>query len=147
MATYKNIRLPKRGGGTRLQRVQVLASGKYKFVKNLVKGKTSKTPKKRKSKSGSKKVMARRGMNLLGTAFKFLKLGSFVAPGVLYYQTVGLDMKNKIARTLIAYAGIGKDNKHSWGLMGQMWLPLLGTTLVTYAVPKIGGLIRRLKLW
>ena len=30
----KNIRIKKRGGGTRLQRVQVLASGKYKFIKN-----------------------------------------------------------------------------------------------------------------
>mgnify|MGYP001406814875 FL=1 len=37
MPTYKNITIPKRGGGTRKQRVQVLASGKYKFVKNLKK--------------------------------------------------------------------------------------------------------------
>ena len=45
MPTYKNIKINKRGGGTRLQRVQVLASGKYKFVKNLTKGrkKTTKT--------------------------------------------------------------------------------------------------------
>lgn len=34
MAKYKDIRVKKAGGGTRLQRVQVLASGKYKFVKN-----------------------------------------------------------------------------------------------------------------
>ncbi len=32
--SYKNIRIKKPGGGTRLQRVKVLASGKYKFVKN-----------------------------------------------------------------------------------------------------------------
>lgn len=38
MLTYKNIRIPKRGGGSRLQRVKVLASGKYKFVKNRKKG-------------------------------------------------------------------------------------------------------------
>ena len=31
---YKNIRIKKKGGGTRMQRGQVLASGKYKFVKN-----------------------------------------------------------------------------------------------------------------
>ena len=50
MPTYKNITIKKRGGGTRKQRVQVLASGKYKFVKNLVKGKRTtakKTPKRR----------------------------------------------------------------------------------------------------
>ena len=53
MPTFKNIRIKKRGGGTRLQRVQVLASGKYKFVKNLVKGK-GKTTSKGKGRSASK---------------------------------------------------------------------------------------------
>jgi len=57
MATYKNIRIKKRGGGTRLQRVQVLASGKYKFVKNISK---SSTTKKTKKKSGSKKMATNR---------------------------------------------------------------------------------------
>jgi hypothetical protein len=42
MPTFKNIRIKKRGGGTRLQRVQVLASGKYKFVKNLKKSASKK---------------------------------------------------------------------------------------------------------
>ncbi|GAG91994.1 unnamed protein product [marine sediment metagenome] len=39
MPTFKNIRIKKPKGGSRMQRVQVLASGKYKFVKN--KGRTS----------------------------------------------------------------------------------------------------------
>jgi len=34
MPKYKNIRIKKKGGGTRTQRVRVLASGKYRFVKN-----------------------------------------------------------------------------------------------------------------
>lgn len=38
MAKFKNIRMKKAGGGTRLQRVQVLKSGKFKFVKNRGKG-------------------------------------------------------------------------------------------------------------
>ena len=41
MPTYRNIRIKKRGGGYRLQRAQVLKSGKLKFVKNLKKGKSS----------------------------------------------------------------------------------------------------------
>jgi len=45
MVTYKNIRIKKPGGGTRLQRVKVLANGKYRFVKNT----TRSTPKKRRS--------------------------------------------------------------------------------------------------
>jgi len=50
MPTFKNIRIKMKNGKTRLQRVQVLASGKYKFVKNLVKGKTTTTKKRSASK-------------------------------------------------------------------------------------------------
>jgi len=34
MPKYKTIRIKKPNGGTRLQKVMVLASGKYRFVKN-----------------------------------------------------------------------------------------------------------------
>ena len=57
MATYKNIRIKKRGGGTRLQRVQVLKSGKYKFVKNTTKS-TSKP--KKKNKGGKSRTTNKR---------------------------------------------------------------------------------------
>ena len=39
----KTIKIKKPGGGTRLQKVKVLASGKYKFVKNTTKGMVRKT--------------------------------------------------------------------------------------------------------
>jgi len=39
----KTIKIKKKGGGTRLQKVKVLASGKYRFVKNTVKGAVRKT--------------------------------------------------------------------------------------------------------
>lgn len=55
--TFKNIKIPKRGGGTRLQRVKVLASGKYKFVKNL-----TKSSKQSPSKTGGK-TTAKRQVN------------------------------------------------------------------------------------
>lgn len=55
MVTYKNIRVKKRGGGSRLQRVKVLASGKYKFVKNL-KAKKSKSSNPRSSRKKARKV-------------------------------------------------------------------------------------------
>jgi len=41
----KTIRIKKPGGGTRLQKVKVLASGKYRFVKNTAKGMVRKTRK------------------------------------------------------------------------------------------------------
>ena len=56
MPTYKNIRIKMKGGKTRIQRVQVLASGKYKFVKNLVKGKTTTKTSRRASSKGKKTV-------------------------------------------------------------------------------------------
>jgi hypothetical protein len=58
MVTYKNIRIPKRGGGSRLQRVKVLKSGKYQFVKNLTKG-ASKPRKSNKKRKRSNPVRSR----------------------------------------------------------------------------------------
>jgi len=46
---FKNIRLKKPGGGTRMQRVEVLKSGKFKFVKNL----------KTRAKSAARKVKSK----------------------------------------------------------------------------------------
>jgi len=56
--TFKNIKIKKRGGGTRLQRVQVLASGKYKFVKNLTK--SVKSPSKTAAKATSKRKVTKK---------------------------------------------------------------------------------------
>lgn len=54
MPTYKNIRVPVgKSGKTRLQRVQVLASGKYKFVKNIKRVASRTSPKKRTGKKSS----------------------------------------------------------------------------------------------
>ena len=58
MPKYKNIRIKKRGGGTRLQRVQVQASGKYKFVKNT--GTRSSTKRKTSKRKVNKTAKRRR---------------------------------------------------------------------------------------
>jgi len=63
MPTYKNIQIKKRGGGTRLQRVQVLASGKYKFVKNIATKAKKKTKAITKRRSTSKKKVSNVGKN------------------------------------------------------------------------------------
>jgi hypothetical protein len=56
MASYKNIRIKKKGGGTRIQRVQVLASGKYKFVKNTGSKSNRKASSKTKTKRRTNRV-------------------------------------------------------------------------------------------
>ena len=58
MPKYKTIRIKKAGGGTRPQKVQVLASGKYKFVKNNTK--TRKTKPKKSTRKGQVRKTARR---------------------------------------------------------------------------------------
>ena len=57
----KTIRIKKPGGGTRLQKVKVLASGKYRFVKNTTKGMVRKTrPAGRRAFEGLKKKVRRK---------------------------------------------------------------------------------------
>lgn len=63
MPTYKNITVKKRGGGTRLQRVQVLASGKYKFVKNIG-SKAKKTVKKAKKRVSGRRKASKKVSNV-----------------------------------------------------------------------------------
>ena len=70
MPTYKNIRIKMKGGKTRLQRVQVLASGKYKFVKNLAKGKGKSKGKTGKSRSSSQRKVSNVGNK--GKMFRIL---------------------------------------------------------------------------
>ncbi|GAH23226.1 unnamed protein product, partial [marine sediment metagenome] len=68
-------RIKKRGGGTRLQKVQILASGKWKFLKNpkTVKKTSSKTtPSKRKTSSASTK----RKTNVTNKGKMFRTLGA-----------------------------------------------------------------------
>lgn len=60
MVKFKTIRIKKRGGGTRSQRVQVLASGKYKFVKNPGRSSSPSRTGTRKPRSRSVRRMARR---------------------------------------------------------------------------------------
>ena len=60
LPTYKNIRIKKRGGGTRTQRVQVLASGKYKFVKNKGRSSTKRSTKRKASSKKRRKTKRRR---------------------------------------------------------------------------------------
>ena len=67
MPKFKNIRIKKPGGGTRLQRVQVLASGKYKFVKNKTTPRRAGTARKapvRRRRARTTTVRRRRATNM-----------------------------------------------------------------------------------
>ena len=112
MPTYKNIKIKKKGGGTRLQRVQVLKSGKYKFVKNLNK-KVKKTKKKSKKstkrsvkrKMPRKKKRNRGGKNIQATMFKLIRMGALVGPAAITVLTPGRDAPTKGKDLLWQFTG------------------------------------------
>lgn len=81
MPQYKNIRIKMKNGKTRTQRVQVLSSGKYKFVKNTNSKKVSKS--RRKKPMAKKKSYSSRARGIIGK-----------------YGTVGI-----LEDALIGYAG------------------------------------------
>jgi len=63
----KIIKIKKRGGGTRLQRVKVLASGKFRFIKNKASTLRNKRRKSRRNRnialrSGSRQFLERKGL-------------------------------------------------------------------------------------
>jgi len=67
MTKFKVITIKKRGGGTRKQRVQVLSSGKFKFVKNKT---TRSTPKRKASASKRRSKTPKRKSNKAKTTRK-----------------------------------------------------------------------------
>ena len=132
-----------------MQRVMVLASGKYKFVKNITKSKSkprkakTKTTKRRKSnpnKGGNRKM----GKNTTQTLFKLVRLGALVAPAVGHFATPQ-PMKDKIRYTVMSYTGYDTQDKvMRWEWLASGWAPYLGAVLATYGIPKIAGILRML---
>ena len=60
MTKFKVITIKKRGGGTRKQRVQVLSSGKFKFVKNKTTTTKTRSSTKRRSPTKRKVIKQKR---------------------------------------------------------------------------------------
>ena len=126
MTTYKNIRIPKRGGGTRLQRVQVLASGKYKFVKN-VGGRTTKKKKSGSSKPTKKvtktaKKKRRRGRRSIPLAPLIGLVGSAAEP---IKRAMGGDWQGAIGEARNIYTGFNEQGKFNAGWLVKGWGPIV----------------------
>lgn len=150
MPTYKNIRIKKKGGGTRLQRVKVLASGKFKFVKNLKKKvtKAAKRVTKRKTtrRTSPKKTGGRKtGKSFLSTQtlFKFFRIGALFIPAYFRY-TKYQRRERQLKAALGGFIGYDVDGNFSWDTMWKAYEPYLLVTLLTHGIPKITSMIRRL---
>jgi len=103
----KTIRIKKPNGGTRLQKVKVLASGKYRFVKNTTKGMVRKTRKKgRLAYEKTKKKVKRKSSKPKSKSNKPRKSSSGMKlpriPSVLKKAAIGLGAA-QIAALVVSY--------------------------------------------
>jgi hypothetical protein len=155
MVKTKTIRIKKKGGGTRLQRVQVLASGKYKFLKNLTrrgasamtrrvsKVRRKATPKRRKTHMGKKKRRGG-GKSLVQSIEKLAKGGALLLPAAeaAFAQASTHD---KVGVIGARYTGFDiRDGSFQWGRLVEGWGPYVAVEAGTRIVHKIIGIIRRI---
>jgi hypothetical protein len=130
MVKFKNISVPKRGGGTRLQRVQVLANGKYKFVKNTGR-KTRNRPKSQKKRSARKRRVVRKrisfqkhkGGNSMGKPFHLAaNLGLAAVPSFIGLSAAfgEMDWREALGHLVAAYT--------FWNPMTGSWDPMYGVS-------------------
>ena len=130
--TFKNIRIKKPGGGTRLQRVKVLKSGKYKFVKNLTKSrkKSSSNP----SKKGGNKSMGKTRKTTIPLA-PIAGLAPTVI-GVWSRRSSPKDAVNHLARSMVGFDI--NTGQFTTAELGQGILPLLAGLAVHKLAARFG---------
>ena len=84
------------------------------------------------------------GKSLQSQVFKWLRVGALVAPAindVLRGQTT----QQKAVFVIESYSGYNIDKgQWKWEWMARGWTPFLLTSLATYGIPKLMGIIRRL---
>jgi hypothetical protein len=136
----KTIKIKKKGGGTRLQKVKVLASGKYRFIKNTAtkvkskaktktKSKTKSKPKRKPNKkaNGKKKSMPRRsGLKGITSSSTLKKValgvgGATMAAALLSFVAPNSSI-GKFAPAAGAYALGGLE-----GVIGNFALGMIGS--------------------
>ena len=133
---FKNIRIKKKGGGTRLQRVEVLPSGKYKFVKNTATKSTklTKTSKKGNKKTGVRKMAKKRRRSSRKFTIPLAPIiGIVAAPSMSRAIDNAVNDRGipNILNELKGMAGINyQTNKFDLGLLASNLTPMVAGLLV-----------------
>jgi len=91
-----------------------------------------------------RKKKRRSGKSITQQAFKWIRVGSFVAPAFKRYSDISGDPLRKIGGTLQSYGGINMAGQFDGNLLTRMWLPYVVTSAITHGVPKLIGILRRL---
>ena len=102
---------------------------------------TTKT--KRRVKRTAKRKGRGGGKSLQRTIFKWLRVGALVAPGVIRAAAQG-PWDKKLHAGVLGYAGINMDGKFDSRVLLNCWTPFLAVTAMTYGIPKIANILRRL---
>ena len=134
MVTYKNVRVKMANGKYRMQRAQVLASGKYKFVKNLKSG-ARKVTKRVRSKSRS----IRRSSNRK-TRGKTMAKRKMTIPLAVIGGVAGMPSVRKAATSLMA-GNIDGTLRHIGNIVGVENGGFNANILKANMVPLITGLL------
>lgn len=110
----------------------------YKKVHNKTKRSRASNP----SKKGGNK-MAKRS-SIIPTFMKLIRLGSLAAPlASRMLQTASNQTKlDWILQDYTGYSLAGRDFK--FDRMKTGWLPYIMTSLITHAIPKVNGMMKRL---
>ena len=150
--TYKNIRIPKRGGGTRLQRVQVLKSGQYRFVKNPGGAKSSKKKKSskttRRTRTVAKKNKVARAKKILGNygGAGLLEDAAIGYLGSQVFLSMGYPLESALPMARVAQGVAGQAlNRRGKGRLAYGLIDLLDVYLIKQGVSLTKGV--SLKAW
>lgn len=90
-----------------------------------------------------KKKKRKGGKSITQQAFKWLRIGAFVAPAA-HRLLEPIEPKEKIERVIQDYSGYNvNDGEFRLEYLARGWAPYLFTCLATYGIPKLVSIIRR----
>lgn len=94
---------------------------------------------------GKKKRRRGGGKSISRTVFKWLRVGSLLAPGAACFLEPGRDMRYKAIAALQLYTGYNLFTG-TWSAepLAKGWAPFIVTSILTAIVPKITSIIRRI---
>lgn len=91
---------------------------------------------------GGKSTMGKSGFNTQ-KIFKYLRIGALALPAAQTIMSTA-PLPQKINQLKSDYFGVDAQGNFSLQRLGKGWIPFLAATAVTYGVPKIASIIRRL---
>lgn len=81
---------------------------------------------------------------MMPSLYKLVRMGALAGPGIAVALSGGSG-EEKIKDIIKVYTGWDtSNNRFDFQELMKGWTPFLGASLVTYGIPKLTGLIRRL---